>query len=411
MILEKGPGLRQSLRDLPKAVNRGNLTNGFVAAVFGMTAPLLLVLAATRAGNLPFDIVSSWLFVGYTLAGLSTIVQALYYRMPTSIAWTLPGTVLVGAALSHMGFDEVVGVYMTTAALLFILGATGLIRPLMARLPIPIAMGMVAGVFLPFGLHIIRSFSVLPLVAGVTVLAYVAFSWAPRISRQVPPLLGAILAGLLATTLTGNADWNVASLAIGRPVLVWPRFTWSSQIELLIPMFLSVAAAHNIQGISVLKAARYDPPVNVLTASCGLLGAMTGLFGTVSSCITGPTNAINSQPSSGPLEDRYVASIVTGLMWFLFGLISPVGASIARILPLALVGLLGGLALLNVLVGSFIEAFRGPFKIGAFFAFLITISNLSIYNIGAPFWGIVGGLLASVVFERQDFRPSSKVAA
>jgi benzoate membrane transport protein len=202
MILEKGPGLRQSLRDLPKAVNRGNLTNGFVAALFGMTAPLLLVLAATRAGNLHFNIVSSWLFVGYSLAGLSTIVQALYYRIPTSIAWTLPGTVLVGAALSHMGFDEVVGVYMTTAALLFILGATGLIRPLMARLPMPIAMGMVAGVFLPFGLHIISSFSALPLVAAVTVLAYAAFSWAPRISRQVPPLLGAIIAGLLVTTLT-----------------------------------------------------------------------------------------------------------------------------------------------------------------------------------------------------------------
>jgi benzoate membrane transport protein len=114
-----------------------------------------------------------------------------------------------------------------------------------------------------------------------------------------------------------------------------------------------------------------------------VLGAVTGLFGTVSSCITGPTNAINSQPSSGALEDRYVASIVTGLTWFLFGLISPVGASIARILP---------------------------FKIGAFFAFLITISNLSIYNIGAPFWGIVGGLLASLIFERQDFRPSSKDA-
>lgn len=411
MIVERGPGLLASLRDLPRSATRGNLANGFVSALFGMTGPLLLVLTAAQKGNLSHALVSSWIFMGYGLAGVVTFLQALYYRQPTSTAFTMPGTVLVGVALTHMGFDEVVGVYLTTAALLFVLGVTGLIRPLMERLPLPIAMGMVAGVFLPFGVNIIRTFTPLPLIATVTVLVYAVLSSSQRLSRHVPPMFGAILAGLLAASLAGFAKWELASLTIGRPVFVVPRFTLTSQVELLIPLFLSVVAVHNIQGITVLKAARYEPPVNSMTMTCGIAGAIQGLFGAPSACVTGPTNAINAQPSSGPPEARYVASLVTGGMWFFFGLFSPVAASIARILPLALVSLLGGLALVSVLISSFLEAFRGPFKAGAFFAFLITISNLTIYNIGAPFWGILGGLLASLFFERQDFRTLAARAA
>ena len=77
----------------------------------------------------------------------------------------------------------------------------------------------------------------------------------------------------------------------GGVITVWPRFTLTSQIELLIPMLLSVAAGHNIQGITVLRAAKYETPINSLTLTRGIAGAFQGLLGAPSACITGPTNS------------------------------------------------------------------------------------------------------------------------
>lgn len=41
---------------------------------------------------------------------------------------------------------------------------------------------------------------------------------------------------------------------------------------------------------------------------------------------------------------------------------------------------------------------------GALFSFLITVSGFSLFNVGAPFWGLVGGTLISLLLERSDFK-------
>ena len=63
---------------------------------------------------------------------------------------------------------------------------------------------------------------------------------------------------------------------------------------------------------------------------------------------------------------------------------------------------------MSVLKGSFATAFGGRFGFGALIAFIVTISNITFLNIGAAFWGIVAGVLASWAMEREDFEtPSS----
>jgi benzoate membrane transport protein len=52
-------------------------------------------------------------------------------------------------------------------------------------------------------------------------------------------------------------------------------------------------------------------------------------------------------------------------------------------------------------------SFSAGFKTGALFSFLITISGISIFHIGAPFWGLVGGTLASFFLDRTDLKPSA----
>jgi benzoate membrane transport protein len=58
--------------------------------------------------------------------------------------------------------------------------------------------------------------------------------------------------------------------------------------------------------------------------------------------------------------------------------------------------------MLRVLQAAFSTAFKGPVGIGALVSFLVTVSGMAIFNIGAPFWGIVFGYLTSAVLERQD---------
>jgi len=67
---------------------------------------------------------------------------------------------------------------------------------------------------------------------------------------------------------------------------------------------------------------------------------------------------------------------------------------------------LGGLAMLPVLTTAFKEAFCQPNdqNIGALpplITFVVTISNFSVLNIGAPFWGLVIGYLLHLILKSK----------
>ena len=49
------------------------------------------------------------------------------------------------------------------------------------------------------------------------------------------------------------------------------------------------------------------------------------------------------------------------------------------------------------------QAFRERFTLGALVTFLVTVADVPIFNIGAPFWGLVIGYAVSRLLERKDF--------
>jgi benzoate membrane transport protein len=57
---------------------------------------------------------------------------------------------------------------------------------------------------------------------------------------------------------------------------------------------------------------------------------------------------------------------------------------------------------LRALQGSFTTAFSGSYPLGALVAFLITVTDLPILNVGAAFWGLVFGMATSFLLERRD---------
>ena len=62
---------------------------------------------------------------------------------------------LVGPALGHLSFPEVIGAFLATGVLMLLLGLSGWVRRAMDAVPMPIVMAMVAGVFLRFGVDLV----------------------------------------------------------------------------------------------------------------------------------------------------------------------------------------------------------------------------------------------------------------
>jgi benzoate membrane transport protein len=376
--------------------------NGFIGWVFSATAPVAIILSVGTQGGLSQAELASWVFGVFFINGLISILFSWLYREPLAFAWTIPGTVLVGPALAHLRFAEVLGAYYATAALMLVLGATGWVRRAMQALPMPIVMGMVAGVFLRFGLDLVRSLHSDVMIAAPMVVAWLLLTALPALGRRMPPLIGALLVGGVATALLGRFDASaLGAIEIVRPVVQAPAWSMAAMIELVLPLAITVLVVQNGQGFAVLKAAHHNPPIDAITVACGVGALASAVVGSVSTCLTGPTNAILT--SSGDRSRQYTAGIFFGLLGVVFGLLSPAFTRLMLAAPKAFIMALAGLAMLRVLQAAFVASFKDRFTLGALVAFLVTVADLGLWNIGAAFWGLLAGFAVSALLERRDF--------
>ena len=58
--------------------------------------------------------------------------------------------------------------------------------------------------------------------------------------------------------------------------------------------------------------------------------------------------------------------------------------------------------MLEVLQSSFVTAFGGRMTLSALVTFVVTVSGVTAFNIGAPFWGLVAGVATAWLLERGD---------
>ena len=407
MALEKPavppPSPREALADF------GGLyaVNGLVGFIFAASGPVAIILAVGTRGGLTASDLASWIFGAFFVNGLISIAFCRRYRQPLVFFWTIPGAVLVGPALGHLGFQEVVGAYLATGVLMLVLGLSGWVRRAMDAVPMPIVMGMVAGVFLRFGLDLVYAVRDDFWIAAPMVAAFLVLSAAPRLARFMPPLIGAMIVGGLLVAALGRFDPSGAeSWGLVRPNLYAPAFSWQAMLELVVPLAITVLVVQNGQGIAVLRAVGHSPPINAIAAACGAGAIVIGLVGSVPTCLTGPVNAIIS--ASGDKARHYTAGILVGVLALGFGLASPVFVGLLLATPKAFIAALAGLAMLRVLQTAFTISFRDRFTLGALVTFLVTVADVAIFNIGAAFWGLVFGFATSWLLERGDFRAAAR---
>ena len=403
MPLEKTAGPLPGPRRLLADFGGVYAANALVAFLFAASGPVAIILAVGARGGLSESDIASWIFAAFFLNGLIGIAFSLLYRQPLVFLWSIPGAVLVGPALGHLSFPEVIGAFMATGVLMLVLGLSGLVRRAMQAVPMPIVMAMVAGVFLRFAVDLVLAFRDGLWIALPMTAAFFALSAFPRAARLLPPLIGALVAGGLAVWWTGAFSPPAGALfAFASPNFYVPQFSWTAMVELVVPLAITVLVVQNGQGIAVLNAVGHGVPINAVTAACGAGTILTGLFGAVPTCLTGPVNAIVS--SSGEKERHYSSAVLMCILALGFGLLAPFFTRLLLATPKAFIAALGGLAMLRVLQTAFTVSFRDRFTFGALVTFAVTVADVPVFRIGAPFWGLVLGLTASWLLERDDMR-------
>lgn len=381
-------------------------SNGFIGWLFAVTGPVAIILAVGSNGGLAEAEISSWIFGVFFFNGLITLLFSWLYRQPLVFFWTIPGTVLVGQSLTHLSFPQVVGAFYVTGLLMLVLGASGWVRRAMQLVPMPIVMGMVAGVFLRFGLELVRAVFADTVIAGPMVAIWIILSAIPRLGRRIPPIIGALVVGALATILPGQYDAATLQFEVIRPVVQVPVWSIAAMVELVVPLAITVLVVQNGQGFAVLGSAGHTPPINAVTMGCGAGSVITAIVGGVSTCLTGPTNAI--VVSSGEQKRQYSGAMFVGCLALVFGLLAPTFTRLLLLSPKSLVMALAGLAMLRVLQTAFNTAFNGRFSLGALLAFLVTVADIPLLNVGAAFWGLVAGFAISWLLEKPDFSAETK---
>ena len=391
--------IRQFFRD----VGTTYAASALVGFIFAATGPVAIILAVGAQGHLAESDLSSWIFGSFFINGLISIGFCFFYRQPLVFFWTIPGAVLVAPALGHLTFPEVIGAFIATGVLMAALGLSGWVRRCTEAAPMPIVMAMVAGVFLRFGTGLVHAVRDDFAVVAPMVLAFVVLTLWKRLERVMPPLIGAMIVGIACILVFDKYSPGETALRLALPNLYLPAFSWQAMIELVVPLAITVLVVQNGQGFAVLSAAGHKPPIGAIAVACGAGSIVTAFVGSVSTCLTGPVNAIIS--SAGVKQRHYTAGVLVGLLALGFGMLAPLFVRLLLSTPPAFIAALGGLAMLRVLQTAFATAFGGgKFKLGALVTFLVTVADVPIYNIGAAFWGLVLGFGVSWLLERRDFQ-------
>jgi benzoate membrane transport protein len=368
---------------------------GFVAVLVGFSSAAVIVLQAAHALNATPAQSASWVLALGVACGVTSIALSLRYRMPILTAWSTPGAALLVTSVRGVSMGAAVGAFMVCAALIVVVGATGWFEKAIKRIPETLGAAMLAGVLLRFGLDGFAALGSQLVLVGSMLVTYLVMR--RFLARYAIPAVLAV--GAIVAALGGQLHTAGFHVQLARPVFVMPIFSLSAILSVALPLFVVTMASQNVPGVAVLRASGYEPPVSPLVTWTGFSALVLAPFGAFAVNLAAIVAAITmGKDAHNDPDKRYMAAVSGGVFYILFGLAGATVAAVFAIFPKEMVFALAGLALLNT-IGSGLaaavrdEARREP----ALITFLVTASGLHLFSIGAAFWGLVAGVLASAI--------------
>ncbi|EBA14834.1 Benzoate permease [Roseobacter sp. SK209-2-6] len=374
-----------------KDLKLSHLVSGAVAVLVGYTGSVAIIFQAIEAVGASQSQANSWMLVLGLGMGVTCLVLSLVYRMPILTAWSTPGAALLAVSLNGVPLEEAVGAFLFCAALLTLTGVTGWFAALSRLIPDSLASAMLAGILFQFGLS---AFTSLQSDTALVALMGLTFLLGRRLFPRycIPAVLAIGIAWCAGTG--GFGSFTALDLSIAHPEFVMPAFSLPVLIGIGLPLYVVTMSSQNMPGVVALKACGYAVPVSASLTVTGIASLLLAPFGGFAFNLAAITAAICAGPEADEdPETRYLAGVMTGFVYILVGLGGATVISLFLIAPKALVATVAGLALLGTIGNSLAAALTETSgREAALITFMVTVSGLSFFGIGAPFWALVLGL-------------------
>jgi len=367
-------------------------SSALIAALVGFGGTIALVVQAMRnlgasAGQTGSAVTA--LCLGIALAGAALSWRL---RMPVVLAWSTPGAALLAATASGLSWPVAIGIFLSAALMMILLGIVPALGRLAERIPPSIASAMLAGVLLPFCLKLFALGAADPLLVALLVAIFVA----ARARFPLYALLLALAAGMALTLLRGDIGPLAPGATFGTLVPVTPAFDVRAILSVGVPLFLVTLVSQNLPGLVVLRSAGYAPPPRPLIIGSGVAWLAAAPFGAHGLNLAAITAAICTDEEAHPdRAKRWIVGMLYAGFYLLLAIFSPLLVRVFLALPPAVIAALAGVALIPALLGAMeamvvAKADRDP----AILTFLATGSGLTLFGLGSAFWGLVVGFLA-----------------
>ena len=377
---------------------------GFVAVLVGFTSSVAIVFQAAQSfGATPAQI-TSWIWALGLGMGLCSLVPSLLLRKPVMVAWSTPGAAVLATAGAAGSFSmgEAVGAFMVCSLLVILVGATRALERVADRIPMEIASALLAGVLARFG---IQAFAAAQTALPLVLLMVAAYLVARRMAARYAVVV-TLVVGILWVLMTGQMAWSMEPVRLAMPVFVAPQWSVSAIVSLAIPLFVVTMASQNLPGMAVIRASGYELPVSRLITMTGWASLVLAPFGAFALNFSAITAAICMGPEAH--EDRlkrYTAAASCGAIYIVIGLFGALVTGLLTSFPNELVVAIAGIALLSTIGNGLASALRDErHREPALITFLVTLSGITLMDIGSAFWGVVAGSLALFVQQYKQSR-------
>ena len=393
-----------NLRDLPNAILPSAVFSELVAVLTGYAGPLLVMFQVAEVGKLSQAQLSSTIWAVTIGCGVCAILLSLWYRHPVLCAWPSAGAVLLVTSLATYTFSEAIGAFIIQGVLLILLGLSGWFGRLMELIPRTVVAGMLGGVLFRFGIGVFTAIPTAPLLVGAMIATFVIMK---RLGYRAP-MIGAMVIGLMVAAAQGQIKLDNFALALTVPVITLPTFNIAATLGLALPLFVLTLTGQNAPGVAVLRNSGYDTPVDGPITLTGIASLLTAPIGGNGINLSAITAAICTNPEAHPDKTkRYSAGVAYGLWYVLFGMFGATAVALFSSVPKAFVAAITGLALLGAISTALSTAMSEPKeRDGALMAFMLTASGIELLSVGAPFWGLLLGVVVNTVLNRKFNRQS-----
>jgi benzoate membrane transport protein len=357
-------------------------------------------LSAAQTLRLTATETSAWIWSLYGLPGLISLGLVLYYRQPLLLTGNIFAIIFLATLDDQTSYPALVGASILAGTIVVLLGAFGLTGRLSAWIPAPIMLGLVAGAVLPYVIGVFTEMGDEPVIVGGTLFAFLLGSRYLR--GRLPPILPALVVGLVVTGLTGRFGSLPDAWAFSVPAITLPSFSLETVITATPILVVLMTLQANVPSIIYLRGQGYQPPERALNVVSGAGTLFGSLLGPTAVSIPVLLTPLASGPDAGRRNNRHWSVYLAAASLVVIAIVAGAAVELTTIIPSSLLRALAGLSLVGVLGNSLRQISRGPMQLGPLFTFIVTLSPVSFFGLGRFFWALVIGMGVSLLLEAKQ---------